>query len=285
MKTTFSSNSDQSVLITGASSGIGKATAIHMAKSGFKVFAGVRKETDKENLLHAAPENLTPVILDVKKLETIQNTFDTISGQVKNSCFSLINNAGLSLNGPLEILPLRDIENLIQVNVTGLLAVTHTFIPLIRKSHGRLINISSGHGLIAIPDKSVYAASKSAVQAISDSLRLELRPFGVKVSTVVVGKVNTSVLGKILGDRQKMINQADPEILSLYSTLIEYFDKEVKNIPGIEPIEVAQVISKAILEAKPKAQYLVGPGTKKMKMLSRFPMKMRDNMLYNAIYK
>ena len=101
----------------------------------------------------------------------------------------------------------------------------------------------------------------------------------------MVGKVNTSVLGKILGDRQKMIDQTDPETLSLYSTLIEYFDKEVKNIPGIEPIEVAEVISKAILEPKPKTQYLVGPGTKKMKMLSRFPVKMRDNMLYNAIYK
>ncbi len=285
MKTSHNSNRNQTVLITGASSGIGYASAIHMAKSGFKVFAGVRKETDKENLLHAAPENLTPVILDVTKQETIDRSFATISSLVKNSSFSLVNNAGLSLNGPLEILPLRDIENLIHVNVTGLLAVTRTFIPLIRKSCGRLINISSGHGLIAIPDKSVYAASKSAVQAITDSLRLELRPFGVKVSSVVVGKVNTSVLGKILGDRQKMIDQADPETLSLYSTLIEYFDKEVKNIPGIEPIEVAEVISKAILEPKPKTQYLVGPGTKKMKMLSRFPVKMRDNMLYNAIHK
>ena len=93
------------------------------------------------------------------------------------------------------------------------------------------------------------------------------------------------MLGKILGDRQKMINQADPETLKLYSTLIEYFDKEVKNIPGIEPLEVARVISKVLVEDKPKTQYLVGPGARKMKMLSRFPAKMRDNMLYNAIHR
>jgi short-subunit dehydrogenase len=285
MKTTKKSNSNQKVLITGASSGIGRATALYLADQGVTVYAGVRKESDKQQLLQEGSPKLTPVILDVCHQESIDKTFALISREIEDSGFSLVNNAGLSLNGPLEILPQKDIENLINVNVLGLLAVTRTFIPLIRTSQGRLINISSGHGLLAIPDKSVYAASKSAVQAITDSLRLELRPFGVHVSSVVVGKVNTNVLGKILGDREKMINQADSEILSHYLTLIEYFDKEVKNIPGIEAIEVAEVISRAIMEEKPKTQYLVGPGAKKMKMLSRFPVKMRDNMLYKAIYK
>ena len=279
------SNNKQTVLITGASSGIGYASALHMARSGMKVYAGVRKEDDKERLQKEGTENLTPIILDVCNQETIDLAFVTISDSIGTSTFSLVNNAGVSLNGPLEILPLEDIENLIRVNVTGLLAVTRSFIPLIRKTSGSLINISSGHGLMAIPDKSAYAASKSAVQAITDSLRVELRPFGVRVSSIVVGNVNTSVLGKILGDRQKMINQADPETLKLYSTLIEYFDKEVKNIPGIEPLEVAKVISKVLVEDKPKTEYLVGPGARKMKMLSRFPTKMRDNMLYNAIHR
>jgi short-subunit dehydrogenase len=285
MKAKNNSFRPQSVLITGASSGIGMATALYLASRGAYVYAGVRKESDKQKLLQEGLTNLTPVILDVCRQETIDEAFALISRDTKESVFSLVNNAGLSLNGPLEILPQKDIENLINVNVLGLLAVTRAFIPLIRNSQGRLINISSGHGLLAIPDKSVYAASKSAVQAITDSLRLELRPFGVKVSSVVVGKVNTSVLGKILGDREKMISQADPEVLSHYLNLIEYFDKEVKNIPGIEAIEVAKVISRAIMEEKPKTQYLVGPGAKKMKMLSRFPVKMRDNMLYKAIHK
>jgi NADP-dependent 3-hydroxy acid dehydrogenase YdfG len=285
MKTKNKTIRTRTVLVTGASSGIGKATALYLAGQGVHVYAGVRKNSDKEKLLEEGSATLTPVILDVCQQESIDKAYELISREIENSEFSLVNNAGLSLNGPLEILPQKDIENLINVNVLGLLAVTRAFIPLIRNSQGRLINISSGHGLLAIPDKSVYAASKSAVQAITDSLRLELRPFGVRVSSVVVGKVNTSVLGKILGDREKMISQADPEILSHYLTLIEYFDKEVKNIPGIEAIEVARVISDAILEEKPKTQYLVGPGAKKMKMLSRFPVKMRDNMLYKAIHK
>jgi short-subunit dehydrogenase len=284
MNTTDNTNRPQSVLITGASSGIGMATALYLANLGVQVYAGVRKESDKQKLLQAESNHLTPIILDVCNQESIEKAFELISCENENSVFSLVNNAGLSLNGPLEILPQEDIKNLINVNVLGLLAITQTFIPIIRESRGRLVNISSGHGLLAIADKSVYAASKFAVQAISDSLRLELRPFGVHVSSVVVGKVNTSVLGKILGDREKMISQADPEVLSHYSTLIEYFDREVKNIPGIEAIEVAEVISDAIMKAKPKTQYLVGPGAKKMKILSRFPVKMRDNMLYNAIH-
>ena len=92
------------------------------------------------------------------------------------------------------------------------------------------------------------------------------------------------VLGKILDDRKKMIDQAEPETAKLYSTQMEYFDREVKNLPGIEAIEVAKVIAEALSNSKPKAQYLVGPGAKKMKMLARFPRAMRDNMLYRAIY-
>lgn len=285
MKTIEKTNLTQSVLITGASSGIGKASAIYLANSGIIVYAGVRKESDKQKLLEEGLPNLHPVILDVCKQQSIDDTLKLISKESAGNIFSLVNNAGLSLNGPLELLPLDDIRKLIDVNVTGLLSVTRAFLPAIRQSKGRIVNISSGHGLLAIPDKSVYAASKFAVQAITDSLRLELRPFGVSVSSVVVGKVNTSVLGKILDNRQKMIDQAGQESYSLYSNLIEYFDREVKDIPGIEAMEVAKVISKALLEAHPKSQYLVGPGAKKMKVLSRFPVKMRDNMLYKAINK
>lgn len=285
MKPKDESTKKQTVIITGASSGIGLATALFLANAGIQVYAGVRKESDKEKLLKESSSYLTPLFLDVCNQESINEAFALISKEADGTKISLVNNAGLSLNGPLEMLPMHDIEKLIQVNVVGLLAVTKTFIPLIRESQGRLINISSGHGLMAIPDKSVYAASKFAVQAISDSLRLELRPFGVSVSSVVVGKVNTNVLGKILHDRQKMIDHTKPETFNLYMNLIEYFDREVKNIPGIEAIEVAKVISSALLDLRPKAQYLIGPGAKKMKVLSRFPLKMRDNMLFKALNK
>ena len=282
---TINTNKKQKVLITGASSGIGYATALYLDKMGYKVFAGVRKENDKKKLEKNSSENLQALILDVCDMQSIMQVFDSISNQLGNDTFSLVNNAGLSLNGPLELLPTDDIRKLLDVNVYGLLSTTKTFLPIIRKSKGRVVNISSGHGLLAIPDKSVYAASKFAVQAISDSLRLELKPFGVEVSNVVVGKVNTSVLGKIVNDRKKMLEGANPKILKEYLPLIEYFDKEVKDIPGIEAIEVAKTIENALGISKPKAQYLIGPGTKKMKMLAGFPRKMRENMLYKAIYR
>lgn len=285
MKTTSNTRKKQTVLITGASTGIGMATAIYLAKSGCEVYAGVRKENDKQKLQGENLAYLKPVFLDVCDSSSIEKACSIISSSMNGTTFSLVNNAGLSLNGPLEMLLPEDIERLIQVNVTGLLTVTSACIPMIRETGGRLVNISSGHGLLAIPDKSVYAASKFAVQAISDSLRLELRPFGVSVSSVVVGKVNTNVLGKILEDRTKMIVQAQPEVTDLYRKLIEYFDREVKKIPGIEAVEVARVISKALMDVTPESQYLVGPGAKKMKVLSRFPRKMRDKMLYNAIHK
>lgn len=243
-------NKMKTVLITGASTGIGKATAIHLDKCGYNVFAGVRKREDADKLREEASARLKPIFLDVTDSETIKQAVDKIKSETDGKLFGLVNNAGVSLNGPLELVAMSDIQKLMDVNVTGLLAVTKAFLPVIRKNRGRIINISSGHGLLAIPDKSVYAASKFAVQAISDSLRLELRSFGVSVSTIVVGKVNTQVLGKILADRQKMIESADKEVAKLYSTLIEFFDKEVKNIPGIEAVEDAKVISKALSNKK-----------------------------------
>jgi short-subunit dehydrogenase len=196
----------------------------------------------------------------------------------------LVNNAGVSLNGPLEVLPVSELRTLFEVNVVGLLAVTRAFIPLLRKERGRLVNISSGHGLLAVPDKSAYAASKFAVQAISDALRLELRPFGISVSNLVVGKVDTTVLDKILAQREELRQATPPEIFDLYAPLFEFFDREVKALPGIPPEEVAGVVARALSDRKPKAQYLIGPGARKMKNLARLPRRLRDALMCKALY-
>ena len=275
---------EQPIVITGASTGIGKATALHLDQLGFRVFAGVRKEADGQALMKEASERLTPILLDVTDANAIANAVSTVTEATAGKLFGLVNNAGLSLNGPLELLPVSEMKKLMDVNVLGLLAVTKAFIPLLRKHKGRLVNISSGHGLLAIPDKSVYAASKFAVQAVSDSLRVELRPFGVSVSYLVVGKVDTAVLGKIVADRDKMIEAAPPEVVQLYAPLFEFFDKEVKSLLGIPPGEVARVIAQALTTKRPKARYLIGPGAKKMKNLARLPVRLRDRLMYQALY-
>jgi len=275
---------NKTILISGASSGIGKATALHLDELGFTVFAGVRKEEDADALKAVSSQRLTTVFLDVTQTTSIITAVEEVVAATEGNLYSLINNAGLSLNSPLEIIPIDDIQQLFQVNVIGLLALTQAVLPMIRRSQGRIINISSGHGLLAIPDKSVYAASKFAVQAISDSLRIELRPFGVSVANIVVGKVETAVLGKIMADRERLAATAPAEVVAIYKPLIEYFDREVKELPSIPAAEVAQVIETALTVDNPKSQYLVGPGAKKMKNLAKLPVSLRDKMLYNAIY-
>jgi len=270
--------------VTGASSGIGEATALHLDELGFTVFAGVRRDEDGTALAAKTSDRLTPIRLDVTDADSIAAAATIVGNATEGRLHALVNNAGLSVNGPLELLSVRQIETLMQVNVIGLMAVTQALLPLLRAARGRIVNISSGHGLLAIPDKSAYAASKFAVQAISDALRVELMPFGVAVSCLAVGKVETAVLGKILAEREAMVRDGDPEVVELYRPLIEFFDREVKDLPGIAPIGVAQVVAETLTAAKPKAHATVGPGAKKMKNLARLPVGLRDWMLAKALY-
>ena len=273
-----------SVVVTGASSGIGEATALHLDEVCLRVFAGVRSDADGAALARRASERLQPIHLDVTDEESLAAAADLVSRETSGKLYGLINNAGLSVNGPLELMPGDQVRKMMDVNVIGLMAVTRAFLPLIRAARGRIINISSGHGLLAIPDKSAYAASKFAVQAISDALRVELQPFGVHVSCLAVGKVETAVLGKIIDEREAMMRGADPEIVELYRPLIEFFDREVKNLPGIAPVEVARVVERTLTAVKPKAHALIGPGARKMKNLARLPVGLRDWMLAKALY-
>jgi len=275
---------DRAVVVTGASSGIGEATALHLDELGFTVFAGVRRDEDGKALAARASDRLTPIRLDVTDVDSIAAAVTFVKDTTEGRLHALVNNAGLSVNGPLELLPVRQIERLMEVNVIGLMAVTQAFLPLLRAAEGRIINISSGHGLLAIPDKSAYAASKFAVQAISDALRVELMPFGVTVSCLAVGKVETAVLGKIVEERQAMVRNAAPGIVEIYRPLIEFFDREVRDLPGIAPIGVARVVAATLTAVKPKAHATVGPGAKKMKNLARLPVRLRDWMLAKALY-
>lgn len=275
---------DRPILVTGASSGIGKATALHLDALGLRVFAGVRREADGAALRELASDRLSPLLLDVTDPDAIAHAAETIGEAASGTLYGLVNNAGLSLNGPLELVSVGAMRKLMDVNVLGLLAVTQAFLPLLRKARGRLVNVSSGHGLLAIPDKSVYSASKFAVQAICDSLRVELRPFGISVSCLVVGKVDTEVLSKIESERARMIAAAAPDIASLYAPLLDFFDREVRSLPGVPPEVVARVAATALTAKRPRARYLVGPGARKMLHLARLPVRLRDRLLYKAIY-
>lgn len=235
----------KAILITGASTGIGKASALYLDRLGFKVFAGIRKQTDVNNLQKESKGNLTPVILDVTKTESITAALGFIEKETGGELYGLVNNAGIGFGGALEATPLTEIQKLMEVNVIGLLAVTQAFIPLLRKSKGRIINIGSTLSLLASPGASVYSASKFAVRAITDSLRIELKPFDMSVILVAPGAVESALWEKGKAFREELRKNVKPELLQLYKPLIKLGDKVYGDLKKIPADEVARAVAQA----------------------------------------
>ena len=251
-----------SVLITGASTGIGEACALRLARNGFHVFAGVRKAADGDRLKQTAGAHpLTPVIIDVTDQATINNTLLEVSTAVGDGGLAgLVNNAGISIAGPLEVLPLDRWRQQMEVNVTGQIAVTQAFLPLIRKATGRIVFMGSIGGRMSTPFLAPYNASKFALEAITDSLRVELQPWGIYVSIVEPGSIATPIWDKSLSLSEDIEREISSEGAALYKESIDSMRKAAKEIgdAGIPADEVAKVVEHALSAKKPKTRYVVG---------------------------
>ena len=268
------------VAVTGASTGIGKTIALALDAHGFRVFAGVRKEADGLALSREARHGLTPLLLDVTDESAIERAVETVAAQAQGQLHGLVNNAGVGLGGPLELVPISRTRELFEVNVIGLLAVTKAFLPLLRKARGRVVNIGSLAGILAMPGASSYAASKFAVQAITDSLRLELEPFGVQVTIVDPGAVESALWEKGRAQKKALLEAAPQELLGLYAPLIEIGKRLGEQPRGVLPAScVADEVLHALTSKRPKVRYLVGPGPKKAARLARVPVRLRDSFL------
>jgi short-subunit dehydrogenase len=247
----------KSVLITGASTGIGKACALYLDNQGFMVFAGVRNQEDKKKLIKEGSDKLKPVILDVEKEDTIVDAYNMISNETEYPLFGLVNNAGIGIGGVLEATPTEEIRKVMEVNVIGLHAVTKAFLPLLRINSGRIINIGSISSFVASPGAGTYAASKFAVRAISDSLRLELKPFGMFVSLVAPGPVESAIWKKSKAYRERLRKSVDPGITNAYSLFVKISDIIDDLINPVPAIEVAKVVAHGLTSKKPKYVYVV----------------------------
>ena len=187
----------KAVLVTGASSGIGKECALRLASSGFRVFAGVRKNEDGEQLKAGASGSVTPVLLDVTDSASIANAAQSISrGLGAGGLHGLVNNAGIAVAGPLEMLPPEALRRQLNVNVVGQIAVTQAFLPMLRAARGRVIIMGSILGRLALPFVGAYSAAKFALEALAESLAMEVRPFGVSVSIIEPGNIATPIWSK-----------------------------------------------------------------------------------------
>lgn len=277
----------KSVVITGTSTGIGAACALHLDKLGWKVFAGVRRQADAEALKTKASSRLTPIALDVADTLSISTAASAVAGVVGDSGLDgLVNNAGVVVTGPVEFLPLPELRRQLEINVVGQVAVTQAFLPLIRAAHGRIINMGSIAGRLATPFSSAYGASKFALEALTDALRLELAPWGISVSIIEPGAVATPLWEKGAKTGEAMLAAAPPEALVLYGEAIEAFRKTSAHAArnAADPLDVARAVEHALTAARPKTRYVVGRRAKiGAAMALLVPDRVRDNMVAKAM--
>ena len=268
------------VVVTGASSGIGEACALRLDRRGFQVFAGVRKEKDGKSLKAKASDRLTPIMLDVTDDASIEKAAGSVSEAVGDAGLrGLVNNAGIAVPGPLEFLPLEEMRRQLEVNVIGQIAVTQAFLPLIRAGHGRIVNIGSVGGKIAAPLTGPYHASKFAMEALTDSLRQELRPWGIHVAIIEPGAIDTPLWGKGQAAGDELEARLPQRARELYEDAIAAVRKTAEKSArdGIPPEEVAKAVTHALLSKNPRTRYVVGRDARIGTTIARFvPDRMKD---------
>src|SRR3954462_5320433 len=258
-------NESGAVVVTGASTGIGRATALYLDKQGYRVFAGVRKKADAKALAADGSDQLPPITIDVTKERSIKSAKDKVQRAVgKDGLVGLVNNAGVGDGGPVETMDLDILRNVLEVNLVGQVAVTQAFLPLVRKAPGTIVFIASIGGRIASPFMSPYNTSKFAVEALGESLRQELAPWEIDVVVIEPGSIDTPIWSKgaeTIGDQKTSMSATEKR---LYRKQLDRMEEVLSETAsrGIAPEKVAKVIHTAISSHNPNHRYLVGRDAK-----------------------
>lgn len=273
----------KTVVITGASTGIGRITADYLAGAGFRVFAGVRNMADGEPLAQLS-DNILPILLDVVQPAQVDAAAETVRKALDGQKLAgLVNNAGIANIAPLAVQPLDQFEAHFQVNVIGLLRATQAFVPLLGMDEsllgtpGRIVNVSSVSGVLASPFLGAYAASKHAVEGMTDTLRRELAIFGIDAIAVGPGSVKTPIW-----DKAEDSNKDTPYANTPWATYIDKFSTYMLQAgrEGLEPLEIARVIEEALTAASPKARYApVKDKFRNFTLPTRLPKRLVDNAI------
>jgi NAD(P)-dependent dehydrogenase (short-subunit alcohol dehydrogenase family) len=268
------------VLITGASTGIGRATALHLAGAGWTVLAGVRKVTDGEALTADGGELVVPVVLDVTDPAQIAAAVEQVD-EHGGRLDALVNNAGIGYGGPLELIPIDDLRHQLEVNVLGPVAVTQALLPALRRARtlkgtprgrtagGRIVLVSSIGGRVAMGFTAPYAASKHAIEAIGDALRVELHSSHVQVALIEPGSVATPIWdkGRAQGERVTV----PPELAEQYGHVEVAMRKVIDGTErrGVPPEQVAKTIERALTARRMKGRYVIGRDARAMLVAKR----------------
>jgi NAD(P)-dependent dehydrogenase (short-subunit alcohol dehydrogenase family) len=257
-------NSKGAVLVTGTSSGIGRATALRLEQMGFQVFATVRRPADADDLRAQGRGSLSPLLVDVTDPDSIRRASMAVQQAVgPQGLAGLVNNAGVGgLLSPLEFIPLERVRAVFEVNFFGLLAMTQAFLPLVRQGSGRIVNISSVATLFHSPYHGPYTAAKLAVNGITNSLRQEVKPLGVQVALVIVGTIHTPIWERGREQNEREYRGYPPEADTLYGKryqqLVSYFTH--LGAAGSPPEAAARVVTQALTERRVRHTYYAGKG-------------------------
>ena len=267
----------KSVVVTGASSGIGRATALRLARAGWRVYGGVRTAADADELRE---QGIEPVELDVTDAAQIAAAAAAVGAELHG----LVDNAGIAIAAPLELVPLDELRRQLEVNVVGQVAVLQALLPALRRARGRVVLMGSIGGRSALPFLGPYAASKHALEALADSLRVELRPFGIAVSIVEPGSIATPIWRKGADRAQELSAGFEPERAALYAPAVARFrEVALSRGRGVDPDLVAKAVEHALTASRPKARYLVGRDAHLRAWIERLPTRLRDRVLTRAL--
>ncbi len=272
----------RTVLITGCSSGIGKATARLLAQKNFRVLAGVRSSEAAEELADTQLPNLEPVLLDVTNDEDVAKIVQSIDATCPEGLYALVNNAGVGLPAAVELTTLEEARRIFEVNTIAPLGMIQSCLPLLRQGNGRIINMSSMNGTMALPMVGAYSASKFALEALSDTLRVELRPWRIPVSIIRPGQVRTSIFDKARKSLNKRRNeipeQLKPGYDKMYARAARFNERGAKS--PTSPEKVARTVLKSLTTKHPSPRYHVGIDAHGMRFLNTFtPQRLIDRLL------
>jgi len=269
------------IFITGASTGMGEYCAVELAKRGYRVFAGVRKPADGEALKKQAAA-IEPVVVDVVNEAQVKDAARTIEQALAGTpLLALWNNAGISVNGPIEFVALSDLRRQIDVNIIGQVAVTQAFLPMLRKSKGRILITGSIGGFFTTPMLTPYCITKYAMEAFADGLRRELRPLGVQVILLEPGGIKSKIWEKGIGESEVFIKNAPPEMMEVYGWLMNSVRKVVPKMErdSKSPEEVLRCVVHALESPKPKTRYRMGANAHAQWVISKLPDRVQDKLV------
>lgn len=270
------------IVITGASTGMGEHCALGLDKLGYRVFAGVRKPEDGERLKGAASGQLTPLLIDVVNESQVKEAARTVEQALAGRPLTALwNNAGISVNAPLEFIALDDLRRQLDVNVIGQVAATQAFLPMIRKSKGRILITGSIGGFFTTPMLTPYCMSKYAMEAMADGLRRELRRFGVHVVLLEPGGIQSKIWEKGIGESETFIKNAPPEMMEIYGWLVNALRRVAPQMEkrSKSPQDVLDCVIHALESPRPKTRYRMGANSTVQKIIATLPDRWQDALV------